>query len=77
VTIVVMLGKSIFDNEPGRKGICRLPTPDKCSQAIEGEGGELPMERKIWRVELELCRQNLEAAHNAAKYVSTRRPCYG
>ena len=39
--------------------------PDKCSQAIEGEGGEPPMEQRIWGVELGLRRQNLEAAHNA------------
>ena len=42
---------------------------DKCLQAIEGEGGELPTEWRIWRVELELCRKNWDAAHNAAKYV--------
>ena len=41
---------------------------DKCLQAIEGEGGELPTEWRIWRVELELCRKSWEAAQNAAKY---------
>ena len=45
--------------------------PDKCSQAIEGEGGEPPMERRIWGVELGHRHQNLEAAHNAARYVFT------
>ncbi|PPQ76436.1 hypothetical protein CVT24_013314 [Panaeolus cyanescens] len=39
---------------------------DKCLQAIEGEGGDVPPEWRIWRVELELSRGNLEAANQSA-----------
>ncbi|KAJ7132172.1 hypothetical protein C8R44DRAFT_829450 [Mycena epipterygia] len=39
---------------------------DKCLQGIEGEGGEIPTEWRLWRVELELARGNLDAANNAA-----------
>ncbi|KAJ6469745.1 hypothetical protein C8R47DRAFT_766780 [Mycena vitilis] len=39
---------------------------DKCLQGIEGEGGEIPTEWRLWRVELELARGNLEAANTAA-----------
>ncbi|KAF8159184.1 hypothetical protein B0H34DRAFT_841719 [Crassisporium funariophilum] len=46
-------------------GLARLAL-DKCLQAIEGEGGEIPAEWRIWRVELELSRGNWEAANMAA-----------
>ncbi|KAJ7355631.1 protein prenylyltransferase [Mycena albidolilacea] len=39
---------------------------DKCLQGIEGEGGEIPTDWRLWRVELELARGNLEAANTAA-----------
>ncbi|KAF7370894.1 hypothetical protein MSAN_00723300 [Mycena sanguinolenta] len=39
---------------------------DKCLQGIEGEGGEIPTEWRLWRVELELARGNLEGANTAA-----------
>ncbi|KAJ7113663.1 hypothetical protein C8R43DRAFT_1039629 [Mycena crocata] len=39
---------------------------DKCLQGIEGEGGEIPVEWRLWRVELELARGNIEAANIAA-----------
>ncbi|KAJ7746729.1 hypothetical protein DFH07DRAFT_962814 [Mycena maculata] len=39
---------------------------DKCLQGIEGEGGEIPTEWRLWRVELELARGNLDAANIAA-----------
>jgi DnaJ family protein C protein 7 len=42
---------------------------DKCLQAIDGEGEEVPTEWRILRVELELSRGNLDAAGIAAKYV--------
>ena len=48
-------------------GLARLCL-DKCLQAIEGEGGDIPDEWRIWRVELELTRGNWDAANNAAKY---------
>ncbi|KAK2467691.1 hypothetical protein APHAL10511_000285 [Amanita phalloides] len=37
----------------------------KCLQVIESEGGEIPTEWRIWRVELELCRRSWEAVHTA------------
>jgi DnaJ family protein C protein 7 len=40
---------------------------DKCLQGIEGEGGEIPTNWRLWRVELELACGNLEAANTAAK----------
>jgi len=42
---------------------------DKCLQSIEGEGGDVPTEWRIWRVELELSRGSWDAANMAAKYV--------
>ncbi|KAF8638763.1 hypothetical protein AX17_001979 [Amanita inopinata Kibby_2008] len=56
-----------FETARKRKewGLARLAL-DKCLQAIEGEGGEIPTEWRLWRVELELCRQNWELASNAA-----------
>ena len=42
---------------------------DKCFQGIEGEGSEVPAEWRVWRVELELTRGNLDAAETAAKCV--------
>ena len=47
-------------------GLARLCL-DKCLQAIEGEGGEIPDDWRIWRVELELAGGNWEAANNVAK----------
>jgi DnaJ family protein C protein 7 len=49
-------------------GMARLAL-DKCLQGIEGEGGEIPTEWRLWRVELELTRGNLETANLAAKSV--------
>jgi len=40
---------------------------DQCLQGIEGEGGEIPIEWRIWRIELELARGNWEAASTSAK----------
>lgn len=42
---------------------------DKCLQTIEAEGGEIPLEWRIWKIELELSRKNLEGANSAAKCV--------
>jgi len=39
---------------------------DKCLQGIEGEGGEIPTEWRLWRVEHELARGNWDAANIAA-----------
>ncbi|PPQ95563.1 hypothetical protein CVT26_008591 [Gymnopilus dilepis] len=46
-------------------GLARLAL-DKCLQAIEGEGGDIPSEWRHWKVELELSRGNMEAANMAA-----------
>ncbi|KAF5362268.1 hypothetical protein D9756_002064 [Leucocoprinus leucothites] len=56
-----------FENARAKKewGLARLAL-DKCLQAIEGEGGEIPEEWRIWRVELELARGNWEGANMAA-----------
>lgn len=40
---------------------------DQCLQGIEGEGGEIPIEWRIWRIELELARGNWDAANTSAK----------
>lgn len=49
-------------------GLARLAL-DKCLQAIEGEGGDIPAEWRFWRVELELSKGSWEAANMAAKCV--------
>ncbi|XP_006461589.1 hypothetical protein AGABI2DRAFT_185760 [Agaricus bisporus var. bisporus H97] len=56
-----------FENARAKKewGLARLAL-EKCLQAIEGEGGEVPTEWRIWRVELELVRGNWENANMAA-----------
>ncbi|TFK75058.1 TPR-like protein [Pluteus cervinus] len=46
-------------------GMARLSL-DKCLQAIEAEGGEIPTDWRIWRVEMELSRKNLDTANSAA-----------
>lgn len=57
-----------FDSAKRRKewGMARLAL-DKCLQSIEGEGGEIPTQWRLWRVELELARANWDAANIAAK----------
>ena len=69
---VQALEHHVHNFESARKkkewGLARLCL-DKCLHAIEGEGGDIPDEWRIWRVELELCRGNWESANNAAKYV--------
>lgn len=49
-------------------GMARLAL-DRCLSGIEGEGGEVPAEWRLWRIELELARSNWEAANIAAKCV--------
>ena len=49
-------------------GMARLAL-DKCLQSIDGEGGEIPTEWRVWRVELELARGSWDAANAAAKCV--------
>jgi DnaJ homolog subfamily C member 7 len=40
---------------------------DKCVQGIEAEGGDIPLQWRLWRIELELARSNWDAASIAAK----------
>ncbi|KAH9950857.1 protein prenylyltransferase [Amylocystis lapponica] len=56
-----------FDGARGRKdwGMARLAL-DKCVQAIDMEGGDIPTQWRLWRVELELARGNWESASTAA-----------
>ncbi|OAX40322.1 TPR-like protein [Rhizopogon vinicolor AM-OR11-026] len=46
-------------------GMARLAL-DKCLQTIDAEGGEIPTQWRLWRVELELSRGNWDAANTAA-----------
>lgn len=49
-------------------GMARLAL-DKCMQVIEGEGGDIPIQWRIWKIEHEIARKNWDAASIAAKYV--------
>lgn len=49
-------------------GMARLAL-DKCLQTMESEGGDTPMQWRLWKVELELARGNWDAASMATKYV--------
>lgn len=40
---------------------------DQCLQGIEGEGGEIPIEWRIWRIELDLAKGNWDGANTSAK----------
>lgn len=57
-----------FDGAKRKKewGMARLAL-DKCLQSIEGEGGEVPTQWRLWRIELELARGNWDAANITAK----------
>jgi DnaJ family protein C protein 7 len=59
---------STFEQARQKKdwGLARLAL-DKCLQAIEGEGGDVPPEWRHWRIELELSKGNWEAANISAK----------
>lgn len=59
-----------FESAKGKKewGMARLAL-DKCVQAIESEGGDIPSQWRVWRVELEMARGNWDSAGIAAKYV--------
>ncbi|PSR74464.1 hypothetical protein PHLCEN_2v9811 [Hermanssonia centrifuga] len=56
-----------FERAKGRKdwGMARLAL-DKCSQVIDAEGGEIPLQWRVWKVELELAKGNWDAASIAA-----------
>jgi DnaJ family protein C protein 7 len=40
---------------------------DECLQRIQGEGGEVPTQWRLWGIELDLARANWDAADIAAK----------
>ncbi|RPD77241.1 protein prenylyltransferase [Lentinus tigrinus ALCF2SS1-7] len=46
-------------------GMARLAL-DKCVQVIDGEGGDVPIQWRLWRVELEIAKKNWDAASMAA-----------
>ena len=47
-------------------GLARIAL-DKCMQVIEGEGGDIPIQWRLWKVEHEIARKNWDAASIAAK----------
>jgi len=47
-------------------GMARLAL-EKCLQSIEAERDEIPIEWRLWRIELELARRDWDAASIAAK----------
>ncbi|KAJ3489877.1 hypothetical protein NLI96_g1826 [Meripilus lineatus] len=56
-----------FESAKARKdwGMARLAL-DKCLQTMESEGGDTPLQWRLWKVELELARGNVDAAGSAA-----------
>ncbi|KAI8990397.1 hypothetical protein BD414DRAFT_299017 [Trametes punicea] len=46
-------------------GMARLAL-DRCMQVIEGEGGDVPVQWRLWKVEHEIARKNWDAASIAA-----------
>ena len=60
-----------FETAKSKKewGMARLAL-DKCLQAIESEGGDIPLQWRIWRAELDIARRNLDAAAITARYVT-------
>ena len=60
-----------FETAKSKKewGMARLAL-DKCLQAIESEGGDIPLQWRIWRAELDIARRNLDAAAITARYVA-------
>ncbi|KIK50363.1 hypothetical protein GYMLUDRAFT_51265 [Collybiopsis luxurians FD-317 M1] len=56
-----------FETARGKKdwGLARLAL-DRCLQGIEGEAEEVPTEWKIWKVELEMAKGNMDNANSAA-----------
>ncbi len=47
-------------------GMARLAL-DKCVQVIDGEGGDVPSQWRLWRIEIEIAKKNWDAASMAAK----------
>lgn len=52
-------------------GMARLAL-EKCIQVIEGEGGDVPILWRLWKVEIEIAKKNWDAASLAAKCVHSQ-----
>ena len=59
-----------FDGAKGRGdwGMARLAL-EKCMQSMDAEGGDIPLQWRLWRVELEIARGQWDTASLSAKYV--------
>jgi hypothetical protein len=42
---------------------------DRCLRVVDAEGSEIPIEWRVWRVEIELARGNWDGANSVAKCV--------
>ncbi|KIP06165.1 hypothetical protein PHLGIDRAFT_73132 [Phlebiopsis gigantea 11061_1 CR5-6] len=56
-----------FDGAKGRKdwGMARLAL-EKCMQSMDAEGGDIPLQWRLWRVELEIARGQWDSASMSA-----------
>jgi hypothetical protein len=52
----------------GEWGMARI-AHERCLRVVEAEGSEIPIEWRIWRVEIELARGNWDGANSAVKCV--------
>lgn len=52
----------------GEWGMARIAL-ERCLRVVEAEGSEIPIEWRIWRVEIELARGNWDGANSAVKCV--------
>jgi DnaJ family protein C protein 7 len=50
----------------GEWGMARIAL-ERCLRVVEAEGSEIPIEWRIWRVEIELARGNWDGANGAAR----------
>ena len=53
----------------GEWGMARIAL-ERCLRVVEAEGSEIPIEWRIWRVEIELARGNWDGANSAVKCVA-------
>ncbi|KAI0071577.1 TPR-like protein [Panus rudis PR-1116 ss-1] len=64
-----------YEKAMGKKdwGMARIAL-DKCMQMIEGEGGDIPLQWRLWKVELEVAKGNWDAANTAANEALRSEP---
>ena len=43
---------------------------DKCLCVVKAEGNKIPIEWRVWRIEIELARGNWDGANSTAKCIS-------